>query len=161
MSYPITQFSAEPLVFLLVSNVDHITGVPGLAPTVTIRKAGGAFAVPAGAISEVGNGWYQVAGNILDSDTAGPLLLHATAPGCDPTDPVYEITPFLATPGAPVLPDITELMMSPKRTRTAEGTVEERSVADLIAADRFANPAPEAVPWGIRIAKTKPPSTCS
>lgn len=78
--------SNYPLVFLMISSVDHISPATGLTPTVTISKNGGAFASPIGAISEVGNGWYKVAGNINDTDTLGPLIIHATSVGADPTD---------------------------------------------------------------------------
>ena len=59
--------------------------------------------------------------------------------------------------------DIATLAKAPRRTRTVEGTVEERSVSDLIKADQYltGKEAINAVPWGMRIAKTKPPSTLS
>lgn len=81
-----------PLVFLMVSSVDHVTPVTGLSPTVTISKAGAAFASPAGSVSEIANGWYKVAGNATDNATLGPLILHATGAGADPVDVVYNVT---------------------------------------------------------------------
>jgi hypothetical protein len=94
-SYQAKQGSASyPLVFLLVSSTDHITGATGLTPTVTISKAGGAFAAPAGPVTEVGNGVYKVAGNATDTATLGPLALHATATGADPCDALYEVVAF-------------------------------------------------------------------
>jgi hypothetical protein len=90
--YQIKQGStAYPLLFLMVDETDHVTGKTGLSPTVTIRKPGGSFAAPAGAVTEIGNGWYQVAGNATDTDTMGPLALHATATGADPADVLYEV----------------------------------------------------------------------
>jgi hypothetical protein len=87
MSYEIVQNqTALPLLFLLVDETDHLTGETGKSPTVTISKNGGSFASPAGTVSEVGNGWYKVAGNATDANTLGPLTLHATASGCDPQD---------------------------------------------------------------------------
>ena len=54
---------------------------------------------------------------------------------------------------------IEELAQAPRRTQTDEGAVQERSVAELIEADRYARQtAISAVPWGLRIATTKPPS---
>jgi hypothetical protein len=53
---------------------------------VTLSKNGAAFAAPAGAVSEIGNGWYKVAANATDTNTLGPLALHAsvaTADNCD------------------------------------------------------------------------------
>ena len=66
----------------------------GKTPTVTLSKNGGAFASPAGAVTELANGWYSVAGNATDSGTLGPLLLHATAADCDPTDEVFEVVAY-------------------------------------------------------------------
>lgn len=75
-----------PLTFLMIDSSDHITGKTGLSPTVTISKAGAAFASPAGAVSEISGGWYKVAGNATDTNTDGEINLHATSAGADPTD---------------------------------------------------------------------------
>lgn len=64
-------------------------------------------------------------------------------------------------PGVTVA-DIMELAKSPRRTRTVEGTVEERSIRELILADQYASgKAATSPPWGMRVAKTKPGSTVS
>ena len=86
--------TAQPLVFLMVDSADHITGKTGLSPTVTLSKNGGSFASPAGAVTEIGNGWYKVAGNATDTATLGPLILHATGTGADPVDVLYEVVAF-------------------------------------------------------------------
>lgn len=87
MAYDILKGSSgTALVFLMVESADHITGLTGASPTVTLSKNGGAFASPSGAVTEIANGWYKVAGNATDSNTAGPLALHATAASGDPTD---------------------------------------------------------------------------
>ncbi len=91
MSYLLFQGGTRPLNFFMTDSTDHVTGKTGLSPTVTIRKVGGSFASPAGAVSEIANGWYTVAGNATDCNTAGPLLLHATATGADPTDTLYDV----------------------------------------------------------------------
>ena len=92
MGYPIRQGnSTESLMFLMVSAADHITGLAGLVPAVTLSKNGAAFGAPVGAITEVGDGWYRVAPNATDADTYGPLILHATAVGADPTDETYDV----------------------------------------------------------------------
>lgn len=58
--------------------------------------------------------------------------------------------------------DLVDLMKAPARTRTVEGTVEERSVNELIKADTYLRGKQvDGPPFGIRIAKTKPPSTLS
>jgi hypothetical protein len=86
--------TAQPLTFLMVLSSDHITGATGLSPTVTLSKNGGAFASPAGAVTEIGSGWYKVAGNATDNGTLGPLLLHATAGTADPSDTKFSVVAF-------------------------------------------------------------------
>ena len=101
--YEVQQSStAFPLCFLLILSSDHITGATGVTPTVTLSKNGGAFASPAGAVTEIGNGWYKVAGNATDTSTLGPILLHATGTGTDPSDmmfPVVAVNPQSAAYG--------------------------------------------------------------
>ncbi len=93
--YAIKQSStAYPLVFLIVQSADHITGLTGAAPTVTLSKAGGTFAAVTGAVSEIGSGWYKVAGNATDTATLGPLALHSTVASGDPTDVMYEVVAY-------------------------------------------------------------------
>jgi hypothetical protein len=79
------------LLFLMVDSTNHVIGKTGLSPTVTLSKNGAAFASPAGAVSELANGWYQVAGNATDSYTIGSLTLHAEGTGADPTDVQFSI----------------------------------------------------------------------
>ncbi len=87
MAYDIRLSTAVfPLVFPLVQSSDHITPLTGATVTVTVSKNGGNFAGPAGAVSEIGSGLYKVAANATDSNTLGPLWLHATAGSADPTD---------------------------------------------------------------------------
>ena len=93
-----------PMNFFMALADDHITGAEGLTPTVTISKNGGAFAAPDGAVTEIGNGWYSLAGDADDRSTLGEFLLHAEAETADPADEKYTIEshdPFnLAEPGA-------------------------------------------------------------
>jgi hypothetical protein len=87
--------SAQPLEILLVLNSDGKTGATGLSPVITLSKNGGAFAAPGGAVSEIGNGWYKIAGNSSDTSTLGPLLVHAAATGIsDPADAVYNVVAY-------------------------------------------------------------------
>lgn len=96
--YDIVQSTTTyPLYFLLVESADHITPLTGASPTVTICKNGGSFGSPSGAVSEVANGWYKVAGNATDTATIGPLLLHATAASADPSDSVYNVVSSTVT----------------------------------------------------------------
>jgi hypothetical protein len=59
---------------------------------------------------------------------------------------------------APPPLDILELASAPIRTRTVEGTVEERTVNELVKADQYtaSKDASATTPWGIRIARTRP-----
>lgn len=84
--------AAYPFAFLMVDSADHISPKTGLTPTVTILKANtGSFASPSGAVTELANGWYKVAGNATDTNTDGPIILHATASGADPTDMIVGV----------------------------------------------------------------------
>lgn len=95
--------SSQPLPFLLIASADHLTGLTGATPFVAISKNGGAFAAPAGAVSEIGYGWYAIAGNATDSNTLGGLALHATATNADPSDSLFYVqpTPFAASAYTP------------------------------------------------------------
>lgn len=78
----------------MVQSADHVTGLTGATVTVTLSKSGGSFASPSGAVSEIGSGWYKVAGNATDTATLGPLALHATAASGDPTDDRFDVVAF-------------------------------------------------------------------
>lgn len=86
--------TASNLVFLLIDSADHIAGKTGASPTVTLSKNGAAFGACAGAVTEISAGWYKVAGNATDTNTLGPLALHATASGADPSDSLYQVVGF-------------------------------------------------------------------
>lgn len=87
MAYDIQQSTTQSvLLFFLVLSSDHISPATGLSPTVTISKNGAAFGSPSGAVSEIANGWYKVAGNATDTGTLGPLALHASAATADNCD---------------------------------------------------------------------------
>ena len=69
--------------FYMVDSAARPGAKLGLTPVVTLSKDGAAFGVAAGAVSEIGNGWYELAGNAVDRNTLGPLLLNAVAFGAD------------------------------------------------------------------------------
>lgn len=94
MKYREQSSTANPLTFLMVDASDHLTGLTGLTPTVELSKNGGAFAAAEGAVSEIGHGWYALAGDADDRDTLGDLLIHAEATGADPVDDRYAIVPW-------------------------------------------------------------------
>ncbi len=94
MGYALKQSSTARELLFWLFDTGTVTPSTGKTPTVTIRKAGGSFATPAGAVSEVGNGLYSVAGNATDTATLGPLALYATASGSDPTEEMYEVVAY-------------------------------------------------------------------
>ena len=86
--------TSYPMPFFMVYSTDHQTGKPGLSPAVTISKNGAGFGAPSGAVSEIGNGWYSLAGNATDRATLGSLIIHASATGADTTDTQFRIVPW-------------------------------------------------------------------
>ncbi len=123
--------SSYPCMFLMIDSGDHVTGKTGLSPTVTISKSGGSFASPSGSVTEISSGWYKVAGNATDSNTDGPLLLHATGSGADPTDTicgtVVEFDPRAAT----TLQNIVDAVLNEATSgHTTSGTV-SKAIIDI------------------------------
>jgi len=86
--------TARPLIFFLYDSSDHVTGKTGLSPTVVISKNGASFGSPSGAVSEIGNGFYMVAGNATDTNTLGTLILSATASGADQGTMAYNVVAY-------------------------------------------------------------------
>jgi hypothetical protein len=71
----------HPVTFFMVSDLDGRTPKTGLTPTVTLSKDGGSFSPAAGTVSELGGGFYALAGNSTDRDTLGSLVAIAVASG--------------------------------------------------------------------------------
>ncbi len=86
--------TAHPIDILMVLSSDHLTGATGKTVSVTLSKDGGAFAAASGAVTEVGNGHYSLAGHATDRGTLGELVIRATASGCDDTDIKILIVPW-------------------------------------------------------------------
>ena len=93
-----TQNSAYSQAFLMISSSDNVSPLLGAQPVVALSKSGGAFYQPVGAVSEVGNGWYEVQLSPLDTNTLGSLVFHITATGGDNTDFSDQV---VAAPPAP------------------------------------------------------------
>jgi hypothetical protein len=85
------QGSTTNVPFFMRDSTDSNSGKTGLSPTATIYKNTGSFGAPAGAVSEIGNGWYQLAANGTDLANKGMFLIHATATGADPWDDNHEV----------------------------------------------------------------------
>lgn len=58
-------------------------------------------------------------------------------------------------------PDFLQYAQTPKHVSTDEGSVTERSVDELISADRYKKlqTAVERPPWGMRVARVQPGGT--
>lgn len=148
--------TAQVLMFLMVDSTDHISGKTGLSPTVTLSKNGGSFASPSGAVSEVGNGYYKVAGNATDTATLGPLILHATASGADPTDIEYQVVAFdpldVVRLGLTALPNVAQGNTGQLATGNASGQVtvatnNDKTGYSLATAPPTANTIADTI-WG-------------
>lgn len=89
-----TQNVAYTRAFFMTLSSDHITGATGKTVTVTLSKAGAAFAAAGGSVTEIGSGWYYISLTTTDTNTLGDLTFHCTASGCDATDFVDQILAF-------------------------------------------------------------------
>jgi hypothetical protein len=76
----------------MVQSADHITGLTGASPAVTLSKAGAAFGAAGGSVTEISSGWYKIALTTTDTNTLGDLAFHVTAASGDPTDFVDQVT---------------------------------------------------------------------
>ena len=76
------QSTAYTKTFLM----DDGAGGTGLTVTVNLSKAGAAFGAAAGAVAEIGSGWYSVALTTGDTDTLGDLAFNCTAAGANDTN---------------------------------------------------------------------------
>lgn len=79
------------IVFLLVSSIDGKTAITGAAPTVTISKAGGAFAATTNPAAEISSGFYKVTLTALETGTIGALAILATATSADPWRDIHQV----------------------------------------------------------------------
>ena len=110
-----------------------------------------------------------------DVDQPGTFYAYFHVYGTDPdVDPNAERDTYPSKEGVPVLItattedrnspesiDVVGMANAPKKVRTEEGSVEERSVSELIEADRYqqSKTSADKPPWGARIARTKPGGT--
>lgn len=92
----IPQNSSYTRAFLLVSTSDHITGLTGQTPVITLYKgASTSSSSSTGAgVKEMTNGWYNIALSSNDTSVLGDLVIHATSTGGDPTDWVDQVVAF-------------------------------------------------------------------
>lgn len=78
--------------FLIVSTADHISGLTGQTPVITLYKgASTSSSSSTGTIAEMGNGWYRAALTSNDTATLGDLAIHATSTAGDVTDWIDQV----------------------------------------------------------------------
>ncbi len=87
----ITSGTTPKIPVLLVSTADDKTAVTGATATIQISKNGGAFAAATNAVSEIANGWYVVTLTATETNTAGPLLVRATATDADEWRDIHQV----------------------------------------------------------------------
>lgn len=87
----ITSGTTPTIVFLLVSSTDDKTAVTGVTPTVTISKAGGAFAACSNSPAEISAGFYKIALTAGETGSAGALAILATATGADAWRDIHQV----------------------------------------------------------------------
>lgn len=87
--------TTEDIPFLMISSIDHITGVPGLLGGLNaqISKNGQPYIPPSGTLSDLGFGWYAIAPNPFDAQLLGALLVQATHGSADQADERFEVIP--------------------------------------------------------------------
>lgn len=111
------QSTAYTRTFKMIDSADHFSKKAGLTCTVSISKAGAAFAGAAGTVTEVANGWYKIALTTADTNTVGDLSFYITAAGADDTDFVDQVwvrdladLAFPATSGRSMVVDASGLV---------------------------------------------------
>lgn len=82
------------VLILLIGSADHITGLAGATLTITASKDGGAFASITPTVTDLGNGWYNLALTTTHTNTAGDLALHITATSADPQDVLVQVVAY-------------------------------------------------------------------
>jgi hypothetical protein len=77
----IANSSTPRIPFLMVDSTDRVSAETGLTPSVSISKNGGSFSATTNSATETGLGWYYVDLTDDETDTDGPLIVHATGSG--------------------------------------------------------------------------------
>lgn len=93
--------TAYPLIFPLISSLDHVSPAINLTPIVLLSSNGGTYFVANGGVTEIlgpGNihmGVYAVAPNAIDAAVLGPLCLRVQGTGSnDPQDKTYGVVNY-------------------------------------------------------------------
>ena len=91
------QSTARNKLVFMTDSADHVTGKASLTLTITASKDGAAFSSISPTVTDLGNGWYNLALTTSHTDTLGDLALHITSTGADPSD--YSMQVCLGLPG--------------------------------------------------------------
>jgi len=76
----------------MVSDSDHVTGVPGLTLALSGSKSGGAFyTVTPVSVTDRGSGWYAITIDAADLNTEGDFILVVTATSADDQDVTSQV----------------------------------------------------------------------
>ncbi len=70
-------------LFWMVTSASHYLPLTGATPVVNLSKGGAAFGAAAGAVTQIANGFYQVALTTVDTNTPGDLAYFITAASGD------------------------------------------------------------------------------
>lgn len=87
----IKQAAAVEAMVFLADGADHLSGLAGLTPAVSISKNGGPFSAVTPTVADRGDGWYAVSLTAAHTDTTGDLVVRATAPGADPGERLLSV----------------------------------------------------------------------
>jgi hypothetical protein len=83
------QSTAKNLKVFMTDSTDRTAGKTGLTLTITACKDGeSSFTSISPTVTDLGNGWYNLALTTTHTNTLGDMALHITATGADPSDPL-------------------------------------------------------------------------
>lgn len=88
--------TATSIMVRMIDATDHVSGLTGLTPAVTISKNGGGFVAISPVVTERGLGWYTIDLTAADCDTLGELVVMAQAAGADPGIRILYVVEYLS-----------------------------------------------------------------
>lgn len=127
--------------FWMVNDTDYVTAATGKTVSVQLSKAGGALAAASGTVSEIGSGLYKIALDTTDTNTAGELVILATATGCAPWRAtlyvIADLNAYNTTDVAITLDDVNCNMIADYVWRRNTDDIEAASHSNLGAKGRY------------------------
>ena len=160
------QSTANNIMLLLVGAADHVTGLDGAAPgiTVTLSKNGGSFATITPTITGLGSGWYNLALTTAHTDTIGDLAIHASVLGSDPADrlcvvesrDISGLSTDVLTNGTNILTRATQASVTAIPTNPILSSDARINNLDATISSRLATSAYTAPPATVTLAASQP-----